>query len=666
MVFTRKFSQFVPGALDEEVGLGAGINTRGEVNPDGGGGDIVHIITQDTSGLAVGRWVRFDNATGEYVHGIATTAEFAEIEGVVLNIISPTQFTLKQAGYIAPGTPGFNGFFTNGVYFLSDSLLGMQTLTVPTTNGYVNKPLFAADGPDSGWVICLMRGVIIGSPGPIPPANPSGNDSNIHEVNQPGNTFAIGDWVRVSGNNVYALADGTNLANSQGVGVVIIPGDPNFTIQFSGWNENTVVTAYDALGIPIPIVSSTVYYISNVVPGQITPNPPTAIGTSVKPAFISASSTDGTGWVLPQRPIENSTNNINPAIQIVNQPGHGFLQGQVVRISAADTYALAQANNAINALPVGFVREVIDVNTFVLQTSGFCDQFIPPFAPLNPTQRYFLSATIPGAITTIEPIGTNYSVPMLIALNATTGYILEQRPLRIITPLANGGTETALVNPGVDSLFAWDGAGNFAEFLGIGPGLQIVGNQLTAPGGAGAGWTIINTTVVGAPAAFVNILNMTGFYRYMIILENVIPDTDNVSAFLRTSSNNGVSFDSGAADYVSSTLSNDGAAAAVRFIAASIVLCSSTDLGGTAGVRTLAALGGISGFIETINPANINYYKQFELRTYHLLGGAPTYPYYGNQMIAFRGSTAIVNALQFRFSVGNVASGTIKLLGTNS
>ena len=221
---------------------------------------------------------------------MADNAQDAEIAGVVLNILNPNQFTLQQAGYIPSGTIGFSGF-TVGIYFLSDTLLGEQTLTPPTINGHINKPLFDADSPDSGWVICLSRGSVIGSPGPIPSGGGPGTDSNIHVVDQPGNTFGIGDWVRVSGDTVYSLADGTSLANSQAAGVVIANGNPNFTIQFSGWNSNTVTSAVDSLGNPIAIVSGTVYYLSDVAgsEGKITPTPPALITHSSRPVFISES-----------------------------------------------------------------------------------------------------------------------------------------------------------------------------------------------------------------------------------------------------------------------------------------------------------------------------------------------------------------------------------------
>ncbi len=77
MVFTRKFSQFPNGGPiangDQPVGLEGGVNTIWEFQGGGGGGgSVITVITQDTSGLIVGRWVRFDQGTNMYVHGIAT------------------------------------------------------------------------------------------------------------------------------------------------------------------------------------------------------------------------------------------------------------------------------------------------------------------------------------------------------------------------------------------------------------------------------------------------------------------------------------------------------------------------------------------------------------------------------------------------------------------
>ena len=439
MVFTRKFSEFVPGDVDEVVGLSGGANTIGPNSGGGGGsGSVIETIQQDTTSLTVGRWVRFDDATQLYVHGVATSAELAEIVGVVLDITSNTEFKLQQSGYIESGTDGFNGFSTAGTYFLSDTAGGLQTLTPPTTNGCIRLPLFIADSADSGWVCSLKTGMVIGSPGPIPSSGGGGggDDTSTHIINQPGNTFNVGDWVRVSGNTVYSLADGSSFANSQGVGVVIDDGDPLFEIQFSGFVSGVIIRAYDAAGVIIPggIASSTVYYLSDVVPGQLTPFKPTGLFSSVKPCYISESSTSLTGFILPQQPLEVKPGDDDPSFVVVTQNGHGFSVEDCLRVLASGTYIEAQADTLTNARAVGIVVEVIDANTFVLQTSGFTDKITGKTA----ATQYFLSAATAGLLTSTEPsTDGEYSKPMYQSLTADSGYILEQRPM--LQPNANGG-----------------------------------------------------------------------------------------------------------------------------------------------------------------------------------------------------------------------------------
>lgn len=444
MVDTRKFSQFGNRPLDEKVGLGAGANSR--TPDDGGSGNIVKIINQDTSQLAVNRWVRI-NSAGLYVHGLATSPEEADIRGVVLNILGPNQFTLQQAGYIPAGTPGFSGFVPNQDYFLSDTMLGMATQTLPTTNGHINKPLFSADSSESGWVICLERGMVIGTPGPIPPSPVGGSDTSIRQISQPGNTFTIGQWVRCNTElpNLYTLANGNSLANAQSVGVVIQNGDPLFTVQFSGYNSNTVTQAYDSAGVIIPggIVAGTVYYISDVVPGQLTPTAPTNITSASRPAFISESALNGTGWVLPQRPLPSFVFS-DPNIKLINQPAHGFLSnGLVVKPQTGalnlGKYELAIANNLTTSFGVGMIR-IVDVDNFYIQEVGYFSGFydVPPVpgGVANPSSAgallngvpYYLSATNAGQITNVEPANPNFSKPMFEADQVNAGWILPMKP----------------------------------------------------------------------------------------------------------------------------------------------------------------------------------------------------------------------------------------------
>lgn len=434
MTNTKKFSEFVPGGTisdtDEPVGLEAGTNAIWNYAGQAGGGDVEVVIDADTTNLAVGDWVRVDQASTDIERAIATSDEEAEVVGVVKEIISGTQFVLKQSGYIESGTPGFNGFIPGTVYFLSDTMLGKQTDVPPTTNGYVRKPLFVAETVDSGWVVCLNIGNIIGSPGPIGNgANTEGSPS-IRVHNQAGNTFNIGDWVYVSADNTYSEADASSLATAQAVGVVTQAGDPDFTIQFSGWNANTVTSAVDDAGNPIALAATTVYYLSDQVAGAITPTKPTSLTSAVKPVFISESIANGTGWVLPQIPLEvTDTEGGESSIQTIEQIGHGLNERQWVRIDGAGNYVLAQADTLTNADAVGVVIRRIDDDNFILQQSGFTDAATWT-GNLVAGQKYWLDPATPGGTVTVEPTGVGQiSKPLLDAVDANRGWIKEQRPI---------------------------------------------------------------------------------------------------------------------------------------------------------------------------------------------------------------------------------------------
>lgn len=308
MVDTKKFSEFPTGGVletgDRPVGLEGSTNTIWDFEGSSGSGESIITVEQDTTMLAVTDWVRMDEATGEYVKAIATDEENAEVAGVVLEILDDTTMRVQQSGYIFPNTPDFNDFTAGVTYFLSDTLLGNQTPAIPTTNGYVKKPVFIATGEDSGWVCCLLAGQVVGTPPPINQSVPSGSDTNIHTVSQSGNKFDVGDAVRVNGDTTYTLALADTPTNALAVGFVRNNGDPNFTIQFAGWCSNVVTSAVDDLGNPIALASGQAYYLSDVDLGSITPNPPTTLGAASRPIFICESHTNLTGWIFAEFPKE--------------------------------------------------------------------------------------------------------------------------------------------------------------------------------------------------------------------------------------------------------------------------------------------------------------------------------------------------------------------------
>ncbi len=118
---------------------------------------------------------------------------------------------------------------------------------------------------------------------------------------------------------------------------------------------------------------------------------------------------------------------------VVNQPGHGFVFGNVVKCIATDTYALALADSAMDTEVAGIVIRVIDVDNFVLHFIGETDGF----TGLVPATVYFLSDVTPGLLSTVEPSTPGHvSKPLLIAHSTTAGLFFNFRGM-IIGSFAN-------------------------------------------------------------------------------------------------------------------------------------------------------------------------------------------------------------------------------------
>lgn len=112
----------------------------------------------------------------------------------------------------------------------------------------------------------------------------------------------------------------------------------------------------------------------------------------------------------------------------INQAAHGFAVGQVLRFNGT-RYVLAQANVEANAEVIGAVTAVVDANVFELTTSGVINFANGAYAPGT---AYFLSATVPGALTVTEPVAVgNISKPLFIALTATSGLFYNWRGIEI-------------------------------------------------------------------------------------------------------------------------------------------------------------------------------------------------------------------------------------------
>lgn len=112
---------------------------KGITSSSGGGADIDLEVNQVGHGLTEGSVVRSLGVANQYVRAQADTSSHAEVVGIVKEVIDANNFILSKDAYysgaaIPSGTPG------NGV-FLSPTVPGAITTTIPVTPGQVIKPL---------------------------------------------------------------------------------------------------------------------------------------------------------------------------------------------------------------------------------------------------------------------------------------------------------------------------------------------------------------------------------------------------------------------------------------------------------------------------------------------------------------------------------------------
>lgn len=165
------------------------------------------------------------------------------------------------------------------------------------------------------------------------------------------------------------------------------------------------------------------------------------------------------------------------------------------------------------------------------------------------------------------------------------------------------------------------------------------------------------SSATASASATIDFTNLSGTYNsYVIIANDIAPSVDGASLWLRTSTDNGSTYDSGASDYSWGWqwLQHAVAINANRTAdeADSQIVIS------TAGVGN-AANEVYTGQIILFNPAGTGYtFCKFQGISINNTGDP-----YNNEGSGRRISTADVDAIRFLFSSGNIASGTFTLYG---
>lgn len=175
------------------------------------------------------------------------------------------------------------------------------------------------------------------------------------------------------------------------------------------------------------------------------------------------------------------------------------------------------------------------------------------------------------------------------------------------------------------------------------------------------GLVLLATRTASATASLDFTSLITSVYdTYIFEIQDIVPGTNSVSFGVRTSTNNGSSYDSGSSDYVIAGRSNDSGSAATGSLnnSGSIIGTISNP---SVGLSTTAGCS-LSGKVALYNPLSASTIKMIKFDTSFI--GTTGVLIDSNGTVS-RNVAADVDAIQFLMSSGNIASGIIRMYGVS-
>jgi hypothetical protein len=171
----------------------------------------------------------------------------------------------------------------------------------------------------------------------------------------------------------------------------------------------------------------------------------------------------------------------------------------------------------------------------------------------------------------------------------------------------------------------------------------------------GGGWVLLDTKTASSSATidFTSVIT-SAYDTYMFVFQDIVPATDGANLLMRTSTNNGVSYDSTSGDYYRSGASSSSGSATLSSLAD--VASSFVTLMATLGTSTGE---NCSGVVRLYNPLGTAKYRIGDFSFSNVASNS------GELLVNNGGftrrSAADIDAVRFYMSSGNIASGIFRL-----